>query len=75
LLPDVEQRVRELLDLDCDTPDEQRINELSPSFNERLPLIERGYALAGLRSMVDEWDVCWRRDPRSGSGEARRPPK
>jgi hypothetical protein len=55
LLPEAEQRIGELLDLDCEMPDEQRIEELLALLNQRLvPLIERGDSIAGLRSMVDD---------------------
>lgn len=55
LVPEIEQRVGDLLDLDCEVPDEQRIEELVALLSEHLlPLIERGDSLAGLRSMVDD---------------------
>lgn len=55
LLPEAEQRIGELLDLDYEMPDEQRIDELLTLLNQRLlPLIERGDSIAGLRSMVDD---------------------
>lgn len=55
LIPEVEQRVGELLDLEFDMSDAQRIDELLTLFIKRLlPLIERGGSVAGLRSMVDD---------------------
>lgn len=55
LLPDAEQRIAQLLDLDYELPDEERIDELVTLLRERLrPLIERGSTVAGLRSMVDD---------------------
>jgi Domain of unknown function (DUF4304) len=55
LVPEVEQRIGELLDLDHEMSDEQRIDELVTLLNAHLlPLIERGDSLAGLRSMVDD---------------------
>jgi Domain of unknown function (DUF4304) len=55
LLPEVEERVGELLDLEFEMPEEQRVDELVGLLNEHLlPLIERGGSIAGLRSMVDD---------------------
>ncbi len=55
VVPEAEQRSRELLDLECELPDEQRTEELLTLLNERLlPPIERGDSIAGLRSMVDD---------------------
>jgi hypothetical protein len=55
LLPEVEQRIGELLDLEFEMPDEQRVGELAALLKEHLlPLIERGASIAGLRSMVDD---------------------
>ncbi len=55
LLPDVEQRVGELLDLEFEMPEEQRVDELVALLKDHLlPLIERGGSIAGLRSMVDD---------------------
>ncbi len=55
LVPGAEQRIGELLDLECELPEEQRTEELLTLLNERLlPLIERGDSIAGLRSMVDD---------------------
>lgn len=55
LVPEIEQRVGDLLDLDCEMSDEQRIEELVALLNAHpLPLIERGDSVAGLRSMVDD---------------------
>jgi hypothetical protein len=55
LIPDAEQRITQLLDLDYELAEDDRINELVTLLQERLfPLIERGSTVAGLRSMVDE---------------------
>lgn len=55
LAPEIERQVGELLDLDCEMPDEQRVEDLVALLNEHLlPLIERGESVAGLRSMVDD---------------------
>jgi hypothetical protein len=55
LLPEVEQGIGELLDLEFEMSDEQRVDELAALLKERLlPLIERGASIAGLRSMVDD---------------------
>lgn len=55
LLPDAEQRITELLDLEYELPEDARIDELVMLLQERLlPLIERGSTVTGLRSMVDE---------------------
>lgn len=53
LVPDAEQRIRQLLDLEVGMPDQERSDELVTLLSERLlPLIERGDSIAGLRSMV-----------------------
>lgn len=55
LLPDQEQRVTELLDLEHPMPDDERERQLVALLNERLlPLIERGDSIKGLRFMVDD---------------------
>jgi Domain of unknown function (DUF4304) len=56
LLPPADsERLEELLDLEYELPDEQRVNELVTWLGDRLlPLIERGSSVAGLRSMIDD---------------------
>jgi hypothetical protein len=55
LLPEQSRRVEQLLDLDYEIPDEQRIDELVAMLRDRLlPLIERGNTVAGLRTLLDE---------------------
>ena len=55
LVPEVEQRLGELLDLECEMSDEQRIGELVALLGERLlPLIERAVTIAGLRTLIDD---------------------
>jgi len=55
LLPDASSTVEQLLDLEHEMPDEQRIDELVTLLNDRLlPLIERGSSVAGLRALLDE---------------------
>jgi hypothetical protein len=53
LLPAAEERINELLDLECEMSDEQRVSELRALFDEELlPLIERASTVDGLRSML-----------------------
>jgi len=53
LLPAAEERINELLDLECEMSDEQRIHELRALLDdELLPLIERGSTIDGLRAML-----------------------
>lgn len=55
LLPNESSRIEELLDLDREMPDEQRIEALVALLRGRLlPLIERGSSVAGLRALLDE---------------------
>jgi hypothetical protein len=55
LLRDASSRIDQLLDLEHEMPDEQRIEELVALLNERLlPFIERGNSVAGLRVLLDE---------------------
>jgi hypothetical protein len=55
LVPDPEQRIAQLLDLDYELPDDERVDQLVTLLRERLlPLIERGSTVAGLRSMADD---------------------
>jgi Domain of unknown function (DUF4304) len=55
LVPEVERRLGDLLDLECELPDEQRIDELTDLLRAHLlPLIERAETVAGLRSLVDD---------------------
>jgi uncharacterized protein DUF4304 len=54
LLPDEEERIERLLDLEYEMPDDQRAEELERLLvDELLPLIERGSSLDGLRSMME----------------------
>ena len=55
LLRDESERIAQLLDLDHQMPDEQRVEELVRLLGERLlPLIERASSVAGLRGLLDE---------------------
>lgn len=55
LVPEIEEQLNVLLDLERDMPDERRIDGLVMLLNQRLlPLIERGDSIAGLRSMVED---------------------
>jgi hypothetical protein len=55
LFPEESSRIEQLLDLDHQMPDEQRIEELVGLLRDRLlPLIERGDSVAGLRALLDE---------------------
>lgn len=55
LLPDAEQRITQMLDLEYDLPECERVDELVTLLQGRLlPLIERASTLTGLRSMVDD---------------------
>lgn len=55
LVPEAAQRIGQLLDLEFEMPDEERVDELVTLLSERLlPLIARGDSIAGLRSMVDD---------------------
>jgi hypothetical protein len=55
LLRDASSRIDQLLDLEHEMPDDQRLEELVALLNERLlPLIERGSSVAGLRALLDE---------------------
>jgi hypothetical protein len=55
LLPDQSDAIAQLLDLDYQMPDEQRIEQLVGVMRERLlPLIERGGSVAGLRALLDD---------------------
>lgn len=55
LLAEQRERVAELLDLDHEMPEQERIDELVALLNERmLPVIERGGSLAGLKAMVED---------------------
>jgi len=55
LVPEAERRIGELLDLEFEMPDEERVDELVALLSERLlPLIERGDSIAGLRSRVGD---------------------
>jgi hypothetical protein len=52
LVPEVEERIGQLLDLEHPMPDDERSTELVALLNDRLlPLLERGSTVAGLRSM------------------------
>jgi hypothetical protein len=55
-LPGVERETAEcLLNLECDVPEEQRVDGLSALLaTSVVPLIDRGSSLDGLRSMVDD---------------------
>lgn len=55
LPPEDAEKLKQLLDLEYELPDEQRVNELVTQLRERLlPLIERGSSVAGLHSMLDD---------------------
>jgi hypothetical protein len=55
LVPEERHRIGQLLDLEHEIEDADRIEELVALLNERmLPVIERGSSLAGLRAMVDD---------------------
>ncbi len=55
LVPEERHRIAQLLDLEHEMPDEERVDELVALLNQRmLPVIERGSSLAGLRAMVDD---------------------
>jgi hypothetical protein len=55
LLPDQEERIRHLLDLEHRMPDDERLRELKSLLLDRLlPLLERGSSIDGLRSMLDD---------------------
>lgn len=54
LVPEERDRIAQLLDLEHDLPDEQRIDELVALFKDRVsPLIARGSSMDGLRAMVE----------------------
>jgi Domain of unknown function (DUF4304) len=53
LLPAAEDRINELLDLEREMTDEQRMRELRVLLDEKLlPLIERASTVGGLRAML-----------------------
>jgi hypothetical protein len=55
LMPEPERRIGELLDLDYEMPEDQRVDEILAVLTKGLlPLIERASSVVGLRTMVDD---------------------